>query len=69
MFKSIEEEPVNNPKEETKKKKFPTEWWEDEDCDGDDGWNKEWDDFDWNSPREDNDDDWEDRIKILLYIF
>jgi hypothetical protein len=60
VFKSIEREPVNNPKEENKKQKFSTEWWDDNDCDGDDGWNKEWDDFDWDAPREDEDDDWVD---------
>jgi hypothetical protein len=59
VFKSIEREPVNNPKEENKKK-FSTEWWEDDNCDGDDEWNKEWDNFNWDEPREDDDDDWVD---------
>lgn len=59
MFKDIERETVNNHKEESKKQKFPTEWWDD-DCDGDNDWNKEWDDFDWDSPREDDEDEWED---------
>jgi hypothetical protein len=60
VFKNIESESINNPKKETKKHFFPNDWSDDDDCDGDEGWNKEWDDFDWDAPREDNDDDWVD---------
>lgn len=60
MFQDIEKSPNNKDKKEEKKHVFSDNWWEDEDCDNDDDWDKEWDDFGWDTPQEDNDDEWED---------
>lgn len=59
MFGRIEKEPSNDFKEEAKGYSFPMEWWEDDDCDNDE-WSKEWDDFDWDSPPDEDEDEWED---------
>jgi hypothetical protein len=57
VFRGIEEDIPNKSQEKRKEHKFPMEWWEDEDCDSDKGWNKEWDDFDWDTSQEDDDED------------
>lgn len=59
MFKSIEKDPESKELEKEKKNLFPDDWSEDDDCDNDE-WSKEWDDFDWDAPREDDEDDWVD---------
>ncbi len=61
MFQNIEKSPSSKDAKEEKKHTFPDNWSDDDDCDND-GWNKEWDDFDWDAPREDDDDeeDWDD---------
>lgn len=55
MFNSIEQRPNSKDIDGTKRHFFPDNWADDDDCDNDEGWRKEWDDFDLNTPQEDED--------------